>query len=275
MIEVIKNKNLIVGAGGEKNVYEIPGLPNFVVAHIRHKGINPQPQKFIVPQETLRIGTEYVFGQPLFISEDGAILIMNKIKGTPHSISEYTKYSREYLVNSTLPPKEKSLEYLKSLETMANLPQETFDFLAAELKYLSKKSIKLDIMSPNNILIDKPNKQAHFIDLPDDIFQSYFNDITEPKNTTSDLIAICCDSLMNLAHRDNLDKEIADKLVDLTKSIIQKCKKAGAKLNMECDSKKTEESFERIHRYSIEVRKAPPHSQENILYSNFAEFYNL
>jgi hypothetical protein len=155
--EYVKEQHL-VGEGKYHKVYSIPQNDTFLIRikrnHIDdiHKGYplikspNPFPHKNL-GQKVAEIGKN--------------IEIIIKQDGIPNGLEDRDNYK---LKNAPL-PKEKVPEVISKLQMVSQMPQNTYNTLANEVKTICKGGYLFDFYNPNNILIDNEKKALNIVDI--------------------------------------------------------------------------------------------------------------
>ena len=177
--EILTNENLKLGEGFTHSAYEIPENDEFVLRIANYaknsiKNANWKTAKFTDAQDKdLKIN----IGQPIgYIEVDtGNIMstiieVLKKQNGVPLG----NKPSETLIFDDfgTLKAQEVPFEhisrkehYAKTIEQLANLPQEAYDNLIDTLKTANNLGYEFDYLNSNNFLIDSKNKSINIIDL--------------------------------------------------------------------------------------------------------------
>lgn len=217
---IIKPENLI-GEGAEKMVYEIPQMEDYVLAFNKKADKKAPLEPFVEYENKL---PEYNFSQAI-AGNNNELTIMKKVNGTSHSLPDWTKQYRATTYDGAVVSNKDAKMFLNQLGEIETFPLESYVDLASQIKYLADRKVKIDSFSPNNILVDKNAKKFNCIDIMPN--SENFSKITPEINGTSDMIAILCDALMQKKYMDALDAKDCAIMQEKTKSVIEKCKKAG------------------------------------------------
>jgi len=221
---IVGDENNLYDEGTQKKIYHIPGVEDYLVA--KSKKIQSCPENCIVPVKDEL--PEYYFGQPI-ASNNADLTVMKKIPGQTYSIPGYMTYARNCAKGEKLSPKT-AKKILKSIEQAEEFPLSSYIDFANQVKYLSDNGLKIDFISSNNILIDAENKKFSYIDIIDR--QERFADIN-PKGCVIDMICLLVNAQLFKECFESLNESDKEKLIKKAKSIVKKCKKAGAITGLE------------------------------------------
>lgn len=217
-----KCKKHIIGDGLSGNVYSIPGIQNYVLKVDKLAKI-----PFFSPVSPLKkVKNElycYNFGQRVASNDEGIDILM-RCNGKSHSVSKWVDAYKE-----DIPLTVKEAEYFvdKSLKTVSEFPQETFDDFARKiyfLKIVAKK--EPDTFNPNNILIDYDKKIINLVDIN-------INKTVPTRFNIKKLMAYpLYDEHLKDLYIELLDKNRIDKYDYYQKVITDKCLLAAKKCGL-------------------------------------------
>lgn len=232
-----------IGEGGEKVVYQIPFVDDYLVAKIKFREHSEAP----IRQSKELSELEYNFGQP--IATNGKdIIVMQKVNGESYSTDNWLFTfigAAQGRKNITEP---QAQAFLNQIERISEFPLSSYISLAKQVKCLSNNDIKMDCFNPNNLLIDWDKKEINHIDIMDE--QERFDELERPLNSTYDMINLLCDAFLNLKYLEAFeDKADAKRLKDATKEVIKKCHIAGNIVGLE----KTDTNIKEACRISDET----------------------
>lgn len=230
LVDGVMRKENIIGKGSTKIVYRIPNIEDYVIG--REKEITYLKQKF---SEIEIPFDKYNFGQPI-AQNDSGIIIMKKVDGTSHSLDNWSEKVDHLLFGQPVDKKD-AKEFLEAMKKVSKMPISAYINLANQIKYLSDNGHRMDILSPNNVLIDSKNQQMNLIDLIDG--QDRFADFDGELNTLFDLENILCGTILHEASRKQLSKAEACELDKATIETLEKCKIAGKYVGLSDDKTNT------------------------------------
>ena len=230
---IYENPDNIIGEGHSKLVYKIDGIKDFVLAVIKSE-LNPASTGTFEAVENLL--PKYNFGQPIATNNNG-LVILGKVNGREHSIHNWHRFGiiGEAITHS------QAEDFLSKIEEIETFPMDAFEHLGSEIKYLNEKSIRMDSINPNNILFDSEEKQLNFIDVE---YKDIFTALPKPLNGVRDMIAILLDSLLHKKYFETLTTPQQNRLFEISKTIIEKCKAAASNINLHNDTANTRRTLE-------------------------------
>lgn len=206
-------KGLLLGAGFEGAVYEIPDTDNWVIKEHKRSSIIPLKSE-----------------KPTIVKIDDIIPNMN-VGQTIATLRipcgknySYAYYIRKRQTGHTLGVDPKDINYvhsyninghLASLKLLAQAPQSTFDKLIADLSKIYDSGYEVDCSNLNNFLFDDKNNSINFVDINDkhknqgnqfgdvlyslldtEFYSSFDENIAEEKEA-KELSLKYCDSIVN------------------------------------------------------------------------------
>ncbi|MCQ2958096.1 MAG: hypothetical protein MJ180_04230 [Candidatus Gastranaerophilales bacterium] len=243
-------KNIIqstkeINRGQEKKVFIFPQMDMYLIGYLYNKSSDTIPQ---IHQCKMQL-PKHNFGQPIATNNDN-IIIMKKLNGIPNSVNNYWRLI-DYIKNHGEVTESASKEYLSKLRILINFPQSAYNKLAEQLLYIDKKSDFTDFINPNNLLLDKKNKQFNLIDMVDMIdmndyltkrnvspviilLSSVLTDLLKTKHNgdiSYYMYSLLLDSKLQPYFLDKLSKGEQEEVITISREVIDKCKKALKKCN--------------------------------------------
>lgn len=226
----INNNSLLIGEGRNKKVYAIEGVKEYVI-RIFKKYFNQTDLKneFTEPENS-HINT--IDEVALCIPDK--IDIVKRKDGIGIGVENYF----ERIQANEFPPMQRVYvtrqETLKSLDTYEKLkdfPLKAYEEAYLKIKDISKKpGWQLDVICPNNILVDTKAQKINIIDPlgPEN------NDLVQGKNMDlstyhgcDSLYPVMCDVVLHKEHLNNLTEKEKLKWKKAVSIIISKCITAG------------------------------------------------
>ena len=162
---LIQNEAKVIGSGFEGTTYEIPNTDKWVVKEYKRSSFLPIPKTAPEIVKINDISPELNIGQTIARVEIPAgkkhsyiYYILKKQNGDSIGIG-YQGNNDINKLNTTI--------HLKSLEEVANMPDESFDKLITDISYITEIGYQIDCGNPNNLMFDKEKKQINFVDIND------------------------------------------------------------------------------------------------------------
>lgn len=218
VFSTIKDNNNYVGSGFSADVYSIPGIDNYLI-RIERKSFSPQsfikspiisePQNECAPN----------FGQYIATNNHG-FFITKKVFGESHSLPNWAEKIKA-IENGTGELTHKEARYiLDKIVELSEFPQKAFDNLAQNIEKLNKYTdCEIDIMNPNNLIVNNKTKSINIIDL---WYQHSANGSVAPFNGTDSMINLMLDPLTHNKVYEKLGIKDCEKLFKASKTIIEK-----------------------------------------------------
>lgn len=264
--DAMADSNNKIGEGGEKVVYQIPFVDNYLVAKIKAREHVDAPIK---QADDNLSELEYNFGQP--IATNGKdIIVMQKVNGESYSVDNWlftfiaAAQGRKQISES------QAQSFLKQIEQISDFPVSSYVSLAKQVKCLSKNDIKMDCFNPNNLLIDWDKKEINHIDIMDG--QERFDELKKPLNSVYDMVNLLCDAFLNLSYLEALDNDDAEKLKKATQKVIRKCHFAANVAGLNKDNTNVKEACRISDETSLKAHGMDPLFVD--AYNEFENFYS-
>ncbi|MBQ8887325.1 MAG: serine/threonine protein kinase [Candidatus Gastranaerophilales bacterium] len=224
LIKLAQTEENKLGQGANSIVYSIPHLDDYALKVLN----KDDPNKINMSEFPADVN----LGQPVWQDDKNPrILILKKIEGKEHSIPNWSKTVNTPPLQIT---KEQASNFTKQLSVISNMPQETFDQFAKDVKVLSDKGYKLDSINPNNLLVDEKKQQIHIIDY----FKVNPNETHLYQNSCFDLIAVACDFTLFPEYFDKMSDEEKQSTINSVKTITDKMYQGCVKSGLSCDDEK-------------------------------------
>ncbi len=230
LIERAQTSENILGQGANSIVYKIPQLDDFVL-----KVLNKDDPNEIDINE---FPSDVNLGQPVWQDKNNPrLLILKKIEGTEHSISNWNKTIWDTEKNSPRAiTQEQAKLFYNQLADLAQMPQAAFDKVAKDVKILEDNGYKIDSINPNNLIVDKEHNQIHIIDY----FKVKPNEREQYRNSYMDLVAIATDFTIFPEYFDKLDDVNQKTILKNVKTIQEKLYIGAQKIGLSCDDERFE-----------------------------------
>lgn len=163
ILSTINNKENYIGSGFSADAYDIPEVKDYIL-RIERKTFSPQSfvQNPIIeePQNALAPN----FGQYIASNNHG-FFINKKVFGTSHSLPDWVEKIIKIENGEELLHKDAKI-ILAKIENIAKYPLSSFDSLARNIKKLNKfTQSEIDIINPNNLIVNDEKKEFGIIDL--------------------------------------------------------------------------------------------------------------
>lgn len=234
--ESINNDSLLLGEGRSKKVYAIDGVKDYVIRIFKNYfNKNDLNKEFIEPEDNHINNIDEV---ALCIPQK--IDIVKRKDGIKLGVDNYF----ERIQANEFPPlqrayvtREETLKALAVYEQLKDFPLQSYEDAYLKIKDICKKpGWQLDIISPNNILIDTKAQKINIIDpLGPEV-----NNIVQGQNINfsklhgcDSLYPVMCDMLLHKEHLNNLTEQEQLKWKKAISVIISKCITAGKNVGYE------------------------------------------
>lgn len=218
ILSTISDKNNYIGSGFSADVYSIPNIKNYLirierkyfsVQNLLESPIISEPQNEFAPN----------FGQYIATNNQG-LFITKKVSGESHSLPNWSEVIRDIENRTAELTKEQSKLIFDKIINLSQFPQKSFDYLAQNIEKLNKHTdCEIDIMNPNNLIVDNKTKNISIIDL---WYHHSDNGSTAPYNGIDSMINLMLDPLTYTMVLDKLDKKNKVQFLNSSKEIIQK-----------------------------------------------------
>ena len=226
--QIIQN-NKELNHGNNKRVYNIPQMPDYLIGYLYKK--KPLDEELPIHEIPNKL-PKYNFGQE--IAGNGYdLIVMKRINGiTAGCPIEMIKSMHEK--DKATP--EIAQEYLSKLKLIKDFPQEAFDDLAEQVKYILDNNKFFDFLNPNNLLIDTEKKQLHIIDLFSDYTNNRLTQYLEQRDCSKpglhELLCLLLDSRHQFDYLSQMNQNDKREVIVITYKILKKCLKACEKTNL-------------------------------------------
>lgn len=232
LVDVMKDEENILGKGFSNTVYKIPGNNDYVLRVSNASAINIDDLSDYSLEDVEDKNLDGNYGQCIakITSSDFRkpdIFVLRKqtgiTNGNPPS-------SVIYFENGDLKPGELPYEaydrkehYAKSLQILADMPQEAYDNVVYNLSKLGDMGYKFDYYNPNNFLLDEEGEQINIIDL-EKVQKGYKNDLGNALWALSDISYL--NTFMSKHDSYPMSEDDSNKAFKNTITIIDKYTKA-------------------------------------------------
>lgn len=222
ILSTINDEKNYIGSGFSANAYDIPGIPDYIIRIERNKFT---PQNFIhsaIKEEKQNVLAPN-FGQYIATNEQG-FYINKKVIGESHSLPNWSNTIQKIQAGEEIKHRDAKL-FLNKLENLSEFPQTSFDEIAKNINLLNKYTkSEIDIINPNNLIIDNKTKHIGIIDL---WYRHIDNGSHEPYNGTDSLINLMLDPFIHKKVYNKLSNSDKDKFIEYSTRIIDKVLDAG------------------------------------------------
>lgn len=225
ILSTVSEHDNFIGEGKESRVYKIEGLDDYVVKLSKNE-YDYDPEWYMDPIRPCKDDfPEHNFGQPVATVGFSA-KILKKVTGKENGVkSWFSKFE-----HSTPRTREDAEKILADVTKIASFPQESFNKLAQEIKYLTSKGIKIDSINPNNFLIDYDKKQISLVDIEN-------KEHKNSKNTMYDLLVPLLDLVAFGEYKELFDEKEMTQFLNSGKIIYKKIAKTNLPNDLEYDKK--------------------------------------
>lgn len=228
ILSAIKDKNNFIGAGFNADVYSIPGVENYLIRIVR-KDFDPKSiiENEMIPEPQNELAPN--FGQYIATNNRG-LYITKKVFGESNSFPDWSNVITNLENGANLTPKDAEFMFNK-IRVLSNFPQKSFDDLAKNIQDLNKYTdCEIDIINPNNLIVDNKKKTISIIDL---WYQHSENGSKAPFNGVDSMINLMLDPLTYNYVYKLLDKKQQEQFIKFSQEIIQKNFIAAKKFNLQ------------------------------------------
>lgn len=259
-----EDENLL-GEGISARAYSIPEVGEYVL-RIEKYDMNNNRNVFSSKLQNVEdFSSKYNYGQPVATNGEG-LFVLKKVAGKDHSYHHWGKtYSKVFLLGGKLTEQE-ALENFKQIKEVAQFPLISYVDLAKKTEFLNHSKKKLDIINPNNLMVDTKRKVFSMIDLWDDSYACGYC-----YQGSDHMISLVCDPTMNLETMKVLPEKEREEFVLATKTIIKKCKKAGEIVGLNRSQNEAMGVYEKITARRQRTQGIDLKFPEK--YEKFAKFY--
>ena len=226
--DVLKNctqENMLGSGSNCEGVYAFtnPKLKKWVIKKLnisfndKNRALKQLPDVFApqnLGQEIARIGDRYT--------------ILKRVFGIPLSFQDWAKRKPDY-VDITISRKEVE-KFIKDLNFIKDLPEESFIKYAEMLKTIDKNGYKADSFNPNNYLLDYKNKRINIID-------SYKYEPDMGRNTVYDMFCPLVDYHNYVKYMKGMNEQEKKDFIKNTRIVFEKCVSAAKKVGISTSEK--------------------------------------
>lgn len=227
VLSTIEDSKNFIGSGFSANAYDIPNVPDYIF-RIERKSFTPK--SFIENPIAAEIQNSQVpnFGQ--YVAANGhGFFINKKVKGTSHSLSDWTQKIKQIETGSEILYSDAKI-ILSKLRELSEFPQSSFDDLANKIYKLNKYTeSEIDIMNPNNLIVNNEDKSLGIIDL----WYKHKDNGISPYNGIDTIINIMLDPFTHKKAYSKLNRADRELMKNSSKTIIKKAFEAGGKNGLE------------------------------------------
>lgn len=222
VLSTIADKKNYIGSGFNANAYNIPGVDDYII-RIERKTFTPQ--SFIqnpITEETQNALAPN-FGQ-FVASNNFGFFINKKVFGESHSLSNWAEKIKAVEYGQELTHTD-AKTFLNKIHNIAEFPLQSYTELAQKIRKLNKfTESEIDIINPNNLIIDNENKKFGIIDL---WYKHKENGNFPPYNGIDSMINLMLDPFLHKRAYGKLSNTDGDKLKLASETIIKKVFKAS------------------------------------------------
>lgn len=236
VFDMISKQENVLGEGAKKIVYKIDGIEDYVLGFLKEK--SPDRNLPFVPFEDPY--PNFNFGQPI-AGNNSNFIIMKRIFGNTHGVDNWTAKFLNLAYQNEKISAQDALKFLSQLAEIEKFPLSSYRDLAKQVKYLTDKNIKIDMINPNNMITDVKRQKLNYFDLFEK--PEVFHPIKPQVNCTQDMVTLITDGMLNAEFVEALGAKDKEKLIRLTKSISEKCKIAGELEGLSSDSSITYKTY--------------------------------
>ena len=229
ILSTIQNKDNYIGSGFHADVYSIPNVENYLI-RIERKDFTPQGliENPILSESQNELAPN--FGQYIAKNNHG-LFITKKVFGESHSLPNWSEVIKKLESGTGDITHANAKLILNKLTKLSEFPQKSFDDLASNIQKLNKYTdCEIDIMNPNNLIVDEKTKAINIIDL---WYHHSNNGSTEPFNGIDSMINLMLDPLTYNKVFEKLSFNDKEQLTKVSEKIIQKVLTASEKFGLE------------------------------------------
>ena len=270
--KITTHKENIIGKGTFKTVFQIPKLPDFVLALIPSE-IKKIPSKIkqLHPLRKIeKMDFKFNFGQPIACDNNGTYILM-KARGKSHSFENWHERLEGMALGTKPITGPEAESFLKETRMLSGFTQSAYDNFAEQLVYLNEQDIKIDMINANNLLIDK--KRQHFTPIDIDYNSKSYRRLKRPLNTTNDMINILLDAVLHRYVYNALNESKQKELMEFSRLIIKKCNIAGEKFGLPNDDSNVKSTYRFMDKVVTWKKKQDLQMLKS--YNEFAKMYDI
>lgn len=229
VLSTIGNEKNFIGRGFSANVYSIPKIDNYLFRIERN---HFTPQSFISNPIISEAQNELApnFGQ--FVASNGhGFFITKKVFGESHSLPNWSVKIHAVEKGEDEINHKDAKFILEKVNKLSEFPQKSYEDLARKIQRLNRHTeCEIDIMNPNNLIVDNENEALGIIDL---WYKHSENGSSAPFNGIDSLINLMLDPFTHKRVYDKLGNADKDIFINSSEKIIKKVFLAGEKAGLE------------------------------------------
>lgn len=229
ILSTIGNDKNFIGRGFSANVYSIPKIDNYLI-RVERKHFSPNSfiENPIIAEHQNELAPN--FGQ--FVASNGhGLFITKKVFGESHSLNNWAVKILGVEKGTDEITHKDAKFILNKLKPLSEFPQNSFDELARKIGKLNKYTdCEIDIMNPNNLIVDEENTTLGIIDL---WYRHSDNGSTAPFNGIDSMINLMLDPLTHKKVYEKLSNTDKEVFINASEQIIKKAFTAGEKFGLE------------------------------------------
>lgn len=229
ILSTIGNDKNFIGRGFSANVYSMQGIDNYLI-RVERKHFSPKSfiENPIIAEHQNELAPN--FGQ--YVASNGhGLFITKKVFGESHSLPNWSLkiIGIEKGVDEIT---HKDAKFISNkVKILSEFPQAGFNDLSRKIQQLNKYTdCEIDIMNPNNLIVDEGNTALGIIDL---WYKHSENDSTAPFNGIDSIINLMLDPLTHNKVYEKLNNADKELFTNSSEQIIKKVFTAGEKFGLE------------------------------------------
>ena len=173
LIKSISNNNNLLGEGREGDVFQIEKLSKYVIKIPKNYSIEKLKGNFIKIKDNF---PSINFGQAIASNSDG-IQILKRVYGQAHGplMGKISKQQNKLVYND-------AIMTLNQIIEIGKFPLKSYIDFAEQIKIINEHPVFcIDMLNPNNLMVDIKNKKLQLIDLFDrnkiPLLEDFYGDI--------------------------------------------------------------------------------------------------
>lgn len=262
LIKSISNDNNLLGEGREGDVFQIEKLSKYVVKIPKNYSIEKLKGNFIKIKDNF---PSINFGQAIASNSDG-IQILKRVYGQAHGplMGKISKQQNKLVYND-------AIMTLNQIIEIGKFPLKSYIDFAEQIKIINEHPVFcIDMLNPNNLMVDIKNKKLQLIDLFDrnkiPLLEDFYGDIHSMINLI--LCALYHSEIYYLLN-DCERKE----LKSAVKEVVYKCEISSIIVDLPLSKLCPEELYDRVMDF-CRFKKSFK-EKDNYLSDKYREFKDL